>query len=105
MVVLGLIILALAVGFGVDVVAQNGQHVQATVLAQTISHASLGGVFLAGAVAALVALAGLALATAGLRRARRRRRLRRAGGPPAAASSPGLPYPAEPDGPGVSHRR
>lgn len=78
MVVLGLLLAAIAAVVGVDIVLENTSRVSGTIFQQTVTGLSLGGVFLAGAIAALVFALGLWLLFGGAARARRRRQERRA---------------------------
>ncbi len=75
--VLGLL-LAIAAGvFAAGVVASNTAHVHAEAFGVSLSNVSVGGLFLAGAVTALVFALGLFLLLGGAARARRRRVERR----------------------------
>lgn len=73
MVVLGLLLIVAAVIFGTDVVLENTQHSGGTIFNQTIDNLSLGGIFLAGAVTALVLALGLWMMLSGAARKRRKR--------------------------------
>lgn len=77
MVVLGLLLVLAAVIFGADVVLENTQHSGGTIFNQTVDNLSLGGIFLAGAVTALILALGLWLVLGGAARKRRKRVARR----------------------------
>lgn len=72
MVVLGLLLIVATVVFGADVVLENTQHSGGTIFNQTINNLSLGGIFLAGAVTALLLALGLWLVLGGAARKRRK---------------------------------
>lgn len=78
MAVLGLVLVVVAVAFGTDIAVENTRAVSGKALGQTVTGWSLGGVFLAGAITALVLAVGLWLIFGGLARARRRRLAQRA---------------------------
>lgn len=71
--VLGLLLIVATVVFGADVVLENTQHSGGTIFNQTIDNLSLGGIFLAGAVTALLLALGLWLVLGGAARKRRKR--------------------------------
>jgi uncharacterized protein HemX len=73
MVVLGLLLILAAVIFGADVVLENNKDIVGTIFNQTVHNLSLGGIFLAGAVTALVLALGLWLVLGGAARKRRKR--------------------------------
>ena len=73
MAVLGLILVVVAAVVGADIVLENTGSTTGTLFNQTVSDLSLGGVFLAGAVTALVLALGLWLLFGSAARARRRR--------------------------------
>lgn len=78
MAVLGFLLIVLAAVVGTDIVLENTESVTGELFAQTVTGLSLGGVFLAGAVAALIFALGLWMLFAGLARGRRRRAAQRA---------------------------
>jgi uncharacterized protein HemX len=73
MIVLGLLLVIIAGVVGTDIVLENTRGTTGMVFQQTVTGLSLGGVFLAGAVTALVLALGLWLLFRGAARARRRR--------------------------------
>jgi|SRR5664279_67280 hypothetical protein len=72
MVVLGLLLILAAVVLGTDIVLENTHHTGGTIFNQTVSSLSLGGIFLAGAITALVLALGLWLVLGGASRNRRK---------------------------------
>jgi predicted phage tail protein len=77
MVLIGLLLMLGCVALAVDAVVQNTAAMHAIAFNQPITDLSLGGLFIAGAVAGLLFALGLAMFTGGLGRAARRRRERR----------------------------
>jgi hypothetical protein len=77
MILLGLLLMAACVALAVDAVIQNTQVISATAFGQSVSHLSLGALFVAGAVVGVLFALGLVMMTGGLGRAGRRRRERR----------------------------
>ena len=77
MVLLGLLFMLGCVALAVDAVVQNTATMHAIAFNQPITHLTLGGVFIAGAVLGLLFALGLAMFTGGIGRASRRRRERR----------------------------
>jgi hypothetical protein len=77
MILLGLLLMAACAALAVDAVVQNTDVMHAVAFNQSISHLSLGALFVAGAVTGLLFALGLALFTGGIGRAGRRRRERR----------------------------
>jgi len=77
MVVLGLLMIIIAVLFGADVVFENTASATGKMFHQSVSNLSLGGIFLAGAVTALVLALGLWLVFGGAARKRRKRAARK----------------------------
>jgi hypothetical protein len=78
MVLLGLLFMLGCVALAVDAVVQNTATMHAIAFNQPITHLTLGGLFIAGAVMGLLFALGLAMFTGGIGRASRRRRERRA---------------------------
>ena len=77
MVLLGLLFMLGCIALAVDAVVQNTAAMHAIAFNQPITHLTLGGLFVAGAVVGLLFALGLAMFTGGLGRASRRRRERR----------------------------
>ena len=77
MVLLGLLFMLGCIALAVDAVVQNTATMHAIAFNQPITHLTLGGVFIAGAVLGLLFALGLAMFTGGIGRASRRRRERR----------------------------
>ncbi len=77
MVLIGLLLVVLSAALAVGVVASNTAHVTAKAFGVSLTHVSVGGLFLLGVVTALVFALGLAVLVAGMGRARRRRVERR----------------------------
>lgn len=77
MVLLGLLFMLGCIALAVDAVVQNTATMHAIAFNQPITHLTLGGLFIAGAVLGLLFALGLAMFTGGLGRASRRRRERR----------------------------
>ncbi len=77
MVVLGLLLVVIAAVVGIDIVAENTTGTNGMIFQQTVTGLSLGGIFLAGAITALVLALGLWLMLGGLARSRRKRVARR----------------------------
>src|SRR5436309_9310423 len=77
MILLGLLLMAACAALAVDAVVQNTHVMHAIAFNQSISHLSLGALFVAGAVTGLLFALGLAMFTGGLGRAGRKRRERR----------------------------
>lgn len=77
MVVLGVLLAVAAAVVGVDIVLENTSKVDGDIFQQTVTGLSLGGVFLAGAIAALIFALGLWLLFGGAARARRKRQERK----------------------------
>jgi hypothetical protein len=75
--VLGLILLAAAGVLTVAVVTSNTGAVETDLWSASISNLTLGGIFVAGMLTTIVAVAGIALMTAGMRREKRLRQERR----------------------------
>lgn len=73
MMVLGLLMILAAVLLGADFILENTQRSSGTIFNQTVDNWSLGGVFLAGGVTALVLALGLWLALGGAARKRRKK--------------------------------
>jgi ABC-type nickel/cobalt efflux system permease component RcnA len=73
MMILGLLLIAAAVVVGTEVVVSNTEAIRFDLFGWEVDNASVAGVFLFGAVAAVVLLVGLWMLATGLRRARRRR--------------------------------
>lgn len=73
MVVLGLLLIIIAVVFGADIVLENTASAVGKMFHQSVTNLSLGGIFLAGAVTALVLALGLWLVFGGAARKRRKR--------------------------------
>ena len=71
MILLGLLLMAACAALAADAVIQNGHVVGATAFNQSISHLSLGALFVAGTVV------GLLMFTGGIGRAGRKRRERK----------------------------
>ena len=78
MILLGLLLMLACAALAVDAVVQNGHIVHGVAFNQSISHLSLGAMFVAGAVVGLLFALGLLMFTGGIGRAGRRRRERRA---------------------------
>jgi hypothetical protein len=78
MILLGLVLMAACIAVAVDVVIQNTEVIHATAFGQSVTHLSLGGLFVAGAVLGILFALGLLMMTGGVGRAGRRRRERRA---------------------------
>ena len=70
---LGLILLVVSGVFTLGVVLSNTDPVNASAFGVSLTNVSLGGLFLAGAVAGLVLMLGLAMMVAGAARKRHRR--------------------------------
>ena len=77
MVLIGLLLMLGCIALAVDAVVQNTATMHAIAFNQPITDLTLGGLFIAGAVAGLLFALGLAMFTGGLGRAARRRRERR----------------------------
>ena len=77
MILLGLLLMAACAALAVDAVVQNTSVMHAVAFNQSISHLSLGALFVAGAVVGLLFALGLLMFTGGIGRAGRRRRERR----------------------------
>lgn len=77
MAVLGLLLMLAAGALTAGVVLNNTNKVSADAFGVTLSNVSVGGIFVAGAVTALVFALGLWMLLQGMRRARRRRLERR----------------------------
>jgi len=77
MVVLGLLLMLGCAALAVDAVVQNTGMMHAIAFNQSITHLSLGAVFVAGAVVGLLFALGMAMFAGGLGRAARSRRERR----------------------------
>jgi type II secretory pathway pseudopilin PulG len=77
MVVLGLVLLVAAGVFTAAVITSNTSTTAADLWGAHVSNISLGGVFVAGMVAGVVALLGLVMLFGGMRRSARRNRERR----------------------------
>src|SRR5437764_15472673 len=77
MILLGLLLMAACAALAVDAVIQNGHAIHAIAFNQSVSHLSLGAIFVAGAVVGLLFALGLLMFTGGIGRASRRRRERR----------------------------
>lgn len=73
MVVLGLLLVLLAGGATTAALVENTKPTSMDILGVTISNLSIGGIFLAGVVTALIFALGLFLMLGGAARARRRR--------------------------------
>ncbi|MCU4185654.1 hypothetical protein K6U06_14900 [Acidiferrimicrobium sp. IK] len=81
MIVIGLLLLAAAAAFGVDVVVTNSHRVVSpSAFGQSLGVHTDWWVFVIGAITGAVALLGLALMTGGAGRARRNRRMARRNG-------------------------
>jgi uncharacterized integral membrane protein len=78
MVLLGLLLMLGCAALAVDAVVQNTGMMHAIAFNQSISHLSLGAIFVAGAVVGLLFALGMAMFAGGLGRASRARRERRA---------------------------
>lgn len=78
MVLLGLLLMLGCAALAVDAVVQNTSMMHAIAFNQSISHLSLGAIFVAGAVVGLLFALGMAMFAGGLGRASRARRERRA---------------------------
>src|SRR5262249_13989726 len=76
MVLIGLVLLAIAVGFTVDVLVQNADPVQVDLMGRTFSGRP-GLLVVAGALVLLIFVLGTRLVVVGVRSARRRRILLR----------------------------
>lgn len=74
MVFLGLVLAAVAVALGVDVVVENAAPTKLTVFGQVMPEVPQGQVFIAGAGLAVILVAGLMIAFLGMARAMRIRR-------------------------------
>ena len=74
MVFLGLVLTAVAVALGVDVVVENTAPTKLTVFGQAMPEVPQGQVFIAGAGLAVILVAGLMIASLGMARAMRLRR-------------------------------
>jgi hypothetical protein len=72
MVLIGLLLVAVAAGFAVDLVLENDNNVDVAVLGHTFS-TRLGWIAVAGVLALAILVVGVRLVVVGLRRARRRR--------------------------------
>jgi uncharacterized membrane protein YciS (DUF1049 family) len=77
MILLGLLLMLACAALAVDAVVQNGQLVHGVAFNQSVSHLSLGAMFVAGAVLGLLFALGLLMFTGGIGRAGRKRRERR----------------------------
>jgi hypothetical protein len=77
MVLLGLLFMLGCIALAVDAVVQNTATMHAIAFNQPITHLTLGGLFIAGAVVGLLFALGLAMFTGGIGRASRKRRERR----------------------------
>lgn len=77
MILLGLLLMAGCTALAVDAVVQNTGAIHAIVFNQSVTHLSLGAVFVAGAVVGLLFALGLLMFTGGLGRAGRKRRERK----------------------------
>ena len=77
MTAIGLIILLVATGVTLDIVLENTNKLDASVVGQTLTGVNIGGFFIAGVIAGAVALLGLTLLLAGLRRSRTKAKERR----------------------------
>jgi uncharacterized protein HemX len=77
MVLLGLLLMLGCAALAVDAVVQNTSMMHAIAFNQSISHLSLGAIFVAGAVIGLLFALGMAMFAGGLGRASRARRERR----------------------------
>ena len=77
MILLGLLLMAGCVALAVDAVVQNTGAIHAIVFNQSVSHLSLGSIFVAGAVVGLLFALGLLMFTGGVGRAGRKRRERK----------------------------
>ena len=77
MILLGLLLMAACAALAADAVIQNGHVVGATAFNQSISHLSLGALFVAGTVVGLLFALGLLMFTGGIGRAGRKRRERK----------------------------
>jgi uncharacterized integral membrane protein len=78
MIVLGLLLMLACAALAVDAVVQNTGMMHAVAFNQSISHLSLGAVFVAGAVVGLLFALGMAMFAGGFGRAARARREQRA---------------------------
>jgi len=77
MILLGLLLMAGCAALAVDAVVQNNGAIHAIVFNQSVTHLSLGAVFVAGAVVGLLFALGLLMFTGGIGRAGRKRRERK----------------------------
>jgi hypothetical protein len=77
MILLGLLLMAGCAALAVDAVVQNTGAIHAIVFNQSVTHLSLGAVFVAGAVVGLLFALGLLMFTGGIGRAGRKRRERK----------------------------
>lgn len=73
MLVIGLLFIAAAAGFSVDVVVKNHHRLDVHLFGTTVSNASVARVFLAGGLTAIVAVLGVVLMASAAKRSRRRR--------------------------------
>jgi hypothetical protein len=90
MILLGLLLMGACIAVAVDAVIQNSQIIHATAFNQPVSHLSLGGLFVAGAVLGILFALGVLMTTGGIGRAGRRRRERRAAARDSAAETEAL---------------
>ena len=77
MILLGLLLMAGCAALAADAVIQNSHAITATAFNHSISHLSLGALFVAGAVVGLLFALGLLMFTGGVGRAGRKRRERK----------------------------
>jgi uncharacterized integral membrane protein len=90
MILIGLLLMAACAAVAVDAVVQNTHAVHAVVFGQSLSHLSVGVLFVAGAIAGLLFALGLRMVGAGVGRAGRKRRERKAAARDAQAETAAL---------------
>jgi hypothetical protein len=77
MAIIGLLLMAAAVTFGIELVVSNTQFTTGEVFTRTVEGVTAGGFFLTGVIAGAVFLLGLAMLLGSLGRGRRKRAQRR----------------------------